>query len=81
VVEEIAHGVKVAVDGAVAWAEKKVEELTSEGDSTGPYTSPATCAPSDMDVIASGVLPGMPTETKSEDDDKEEEDAADERNK
>jgi hypothetical protein len=71
------------VDGAVAWAEKKVEKLTSEGDSTGPYTSPATCAPSDMDVIASGVLPAMPTETKREDGDKKEGDAAgtDEENK
>ena len=63
-VEELAHGVKVVVDGAVAWAERKVEKLTAENDSTGPYTSPATCAPSDMDVIASGILPALPKEEK-----------------
>jgi hypothetical protein len=56
VVEEVVHGVKVVVDGAFAWAEKKVEELSAESDSTGPYTSQATCVPSDLDPIASGVL-------------------------
>jgi hypothetical protein len=60
-VEEVVHGVKAAVDGAIAWAEKKVDALGSEQNSTGPYSSPATCMPSDLDVIASGVLPGMPT--------------------
>lgn len=50
---------KVAVDGAIAWVEKKAEALSSESDNNGPYTSPATCAPSDLDPIASGVLPAM----------------------
>ncbi|KAH8727858.1 hypothetical protein GQ44DRAFT_648163 [Phaeosphaeriaceae sp. PMI808] len=59
-VEEAIHGVKAAVDGAIAWAEKKVDKLASATESTGPYDSPATCAPSDLDVIASGVLPAMP---------------------
>jgi len=59
VVEEVVHGVKTAVDEAIAWAEKKVDELSSGSDSTGPYTSPATCAPSDLDPIASGILPAM----------------------
>ncbi|KAF2027231.1 hypothetical protein EK21DRAFT_91663 [Setomelanomma holmii] len=62
VVEEVVHGVKVAVDAAIAWAERKVDDLSSEADSTGPYTSPATCVPSDLDAIASGVLPAMPTQ-------------------
>lgn len=68
-VEAAVHGMRAAVEGAVAWAEKKVEELGSKADNTGPYTSPATCAPSDMDPIASGVLPAMPpqqTENASE---------------
>ncbi|KAF1916253.1 hypothetical protein BDU57DRAFT_516246 [Ampelomyces quisqualis] len=58
-VEVVVHGMKVAVDGAITWAEKKVEKLGSNTDNTGPYTSPATCAPSDLDPIASGVLPAM----------------------
>jgi hypothetical protein len=62
VVEAAVHGMKVAVEGAVAWAEKKVEELGSKTDNTGPYASPATCAPSDMDPISSGVLPAMPSQ-------------------
>jgi hypothetical protein len=60
VVEEVVHGVKAVVGGAIAWAEKKVEDLSSEADSTGPYTSQATCVPSDLDPIASGVLATMP---------------------
>jgi hypothetical protein len=54
------HGVKAAVGGAIAWAEKKVDDLSSQSDSTGPYTCQATCVPSDLDPIASGVLAAMP---------------------
>jgi hypothetical protein len=61
VVEEVVHGAKAAVDGAIVWATRKAEELSAEADSTGPYTSPATCMPSDLDAIATGVLPAMPT--------------------
>jgi hypothetical protein len=69
VVEEVVHGVKAAVDGAIAWAEKKADALSSESDSTGPYTSIATCVPSDMDPIASGALPAvLKEEEKSEED-------------
>lgn len=57
---------KAAVDGALTWAEKKSEELSLEQDSTGPYTSPATCVPSDLDAIANGILPAMPTERQPE---------------
>jgi hypothetical protein len=64
-VEVVVHGVKVAVDGTIAWAEKKVEELGSTTDNIGPYTSPATCAPSDLDPIASGVLPAMPLQQEN----------------
>jgi hypothetical protein len=56
VVEEAVHGVKVVVDGAIAWVGNKVDELSAESDSTGPYTPQATCVPSDLDPIASGVL-------------------------
>lgn len=66
-VEDVAHEVKVAVDKALDWAEKKADKLSDEADTTGPYTSPATCAPTDMDPIASGFLPAMPTQTKKED--------------
>jgi hypothetical protein len=43
------------------WAEKKVDRLSSteEHEITGPYTSLATCMPSDLDVIASGILPAV----------------------
>ncbi|KAH5683181.1 hypothetical protein HBI21_037280 [Parastagonospora nodorum] len=64
VVEEVVHGVKTVFDGAIAWAEKKADQLSSGSDSTGPYTSPATCAPSDLDPIASGVLPAMLVQEK-----------------
>jgi hypothetical protein len=69
VVEEVVHGVKVAVDGAMAWAEKKAEQPSSEADNNGPYTSPATCAPSDLDPIASGALPIMSTSKKATEED------------
>ncbi|CAO2654325.1 Nn.00g110580.m01.CDS01 [Neocucurbitaria sp. VM-36] len=65
-VDSAVRGMKVAVDGALAWAEKKTDELSAEEDSTGPYTSPATCVPSDLDAIASGILPAMPTQRQSE---------------
>jgi hypothetical protein len=52
--------VKAVVGGAIAWTEKKVDDLSSEADSIGPYTSQATCVPSDLDPIASGVLAAMP---------------------
>ncbi|KAF2640295.1 hypothetical protein P280DRAFT_526603 [Massarina eburnea CBS 473.64] len=63
VAEVVAKGVKEAVTEAVAWADKKVDKLSETNeDGTGPYGSPATCAPSDFDVIATGVLPGMLSE-------------------
>ncbi|KAG9190233.1 hypothetical protein G6011_08321 [Alternaria panax] len=61
IVSEVVQSVKTAVDSAIAWAETKVDSLSAEQNSTGPYTSPATCMPSDLDVIASGILPAMPT--------------------
>ncbi|KAI4634048.1 uncharacterized protein J4E87_001217 [Alternaria ethzedia] len=60
IVSEVVQTVKTAVDGAIAWAEKKVDKLGAEQDTTGPYTSPATCMPSDLDAIASGILPALP---------------------
>lgn len=67
---DIAKGVKAAVDEAVAWAEKKADKLSAEEGGVGPYASPATCIQtSDLDAIASGVLPAMPsqeTENKGE---------------
>lgn len=44
---------------AVVWTERKAEELARGDDHTGPYDSPATAAGgvSDLDVIATGVLP------------------------
>lgn len=71
VVEEVVHDVKAAVDGVVSWAEKKVDELSSEPDSIGPYTSLATCMPSDLDAIATGVLPAMPAQAKDDDTSKQ----------
>ncbi|KAH7081759.1 hypothetical protein BKA63DRAFT_218102 [Paraphoma chrysanthemicola] len=66
-VEEVVHGVKAAVDGAIFWVEKKADELSSHSDSTGPYASPANCASSDLDAIATGASPAMST-TKQNDD-------------
>jgi uncharacterized membrane protein len=59
VVESVVEGVKAVVHEAVAWTEKKVEELAKSEDHAGPYESPATAAGgmSDLDVIATGVLP------------------------
>ncbi|KAF2800571.1 hypothetical protein K505DRAFT_355541 [Melanomma pulvis-pyrius CBS 109.77] len=60
---DIAKGVKAAVDDAVAWAEKKADKLSAEEGGVGPYASPATCLQtSDLDAIASGVLPAMPSQ-------------------
>ena len=42
--------------------------MSSEQDSVGPYTSPAMCVPSDLDVIASGVLPAMPDQQPPDND-------------
>lgn len=46
---------------AVAWTGKKAEELARSDDQMGPYDSPATAAGgiSDLDVIATGVLPAI----------------------
>lgn len=56
-----ASTVKSAVDEALAWTEAKVETLSAKAeDGTGPYGSVSTCAPSDLDAIGQGVLPGMP---------------------
>lgn len=60
--EDAAQGVKVTVEEVIAWAEKKVEKLGAETDDEGPYTSHATCAPSDLDLIGSGVLAAVPAQ-------------------
>ncbi|KAH7091043.1 hypothetical protein FB567DRAFT_517788 [Paraphoma chrysanthemicola] len=74
VVEEVVHGVKAAVDGAISWAEKKAGELRSHSDSAGPYTSPATRAPSELDAIATGVLPAMAIIEQDDDRDRQDKD-------
>lgn len=58
-VEGMVEGVKAVVHEAVVWTERKAEELAHAEDRTGPYDSPATAAGgvSDLDVIATGVLP------------------------
>ncbi|KAF2711664.1 hypothetical protein K504DRAFT_351973, partial [Pleomassaria siparia CBS 279.74] len=53
------------VDDAVAWVEKKAEKL-SEEEGVGPYASPATCMPSDLDAIATGILPAVPSQETEE---------------
>ncbi|KAI4952865.1 hypothetical protein J4E86_006401 [Alternaria arbusti] len=60
IVSDVVETVKTAVDSAIAWAEQKVDKLSAEQDTTGPYASPATCMPSDLDAIASGILPALP---------------------
>lgn len=67
VAKGVVRGVKTAVDEAVAWAEKKGGNLSAADDGTGPYASPGTCAPSDLDPIASGILPAMPAHKASKD--------------
>lgn len=62
---DVAQGVKAAVSDAVAWTEAKVEKLSAKReDGVGPYGSLSTCAPSDLDPIAQGVLPALPIEKK-----------------
>lgn len=58
VVDNVVEGVKSALHEAVAWTEKKADEL-AKSEETGPYGSLATCAGgvSDLDGIAMGVLP------------------------
>jgi hypothetical protein len=62
--------VKTAVDDALAWTEAKVEKLSAKTeDGTGPYGSVSTCAPSDLDPIAQGVLPAaLPVPRAKEDE-------------
>ncbi|KAI4688382.1 hypothetical protein J4E81_007978 [Alternaria sp. BMP 2799] len=60
IVSDVVETVRTAVDSAIAWAEQKVDKLGAEQDTTGPYASPATCMPSDLDAIASGILPALP---------------------
>ncbi|RAR10002.1 hypothetical protein DDE83_005217 [Stemphylium lycopersici] len=66
-ISEVIHGARAAVDDALAWAEKTVEALGSNQDGVGPYDSPGTCMPSDLDPIASGILPAMPNKTQHDD--------------
>ncbi|KAH9869313.1 hypothetical protein IAQ61_006519 [Plenodomus lingam] len=68
VVEKVVHEVKAVIDGVLSWAEDKADGLSAKQDDTGPYSSPALCAPSDMDPIASGILPAMPSEDAREHD-------------
>lgn len=58
-VEGVVEGVKAVVHAAVAWTEKKAEELAKSEDHAGPYDSPAMAAggTSDLDAIAVGILP------------------------
>jgi hypothetical protein len=66
--ENVARGVKTAMGDAVAWAEAKAEMLSAkEEDGTGPYGSMATCAPSDFDAIATGVLRAVSSSEKTQD--------------
>ena len=72
VIEGVVEGVKSAVHEAVAWTERKAEELARSDDHTGPYDSPATAAGgvSDLDVIAIGVLPAtVPVQENGKDND------------
>lgn len=64
---DVAKGVKTALEDVVIWAEKKAEKLSEENEEgVGPYGSPATCIPSDLDPIASGVMPAMEAENVKE---------------
>ncbi|KAI1549232.1 hypothetical protein PtrCC142_003766 [Pyrenophora tritici-repentis] len=68
-VSEVVQSVKTAVDDALTWAENKVDGLHPGQESAGPYTSPATCMPSDLDVIASGLMPAVQGTGQDEDND------------
>lgn len=64
---DLAKGVKTVIDEAIEWTEKKVDELTvDKEEGVGPYASPATCVPSELDPIASGVMPAMEAEKSKE---------------
>jgi hypothetical protein len=67
-VSEVIHSAKTAVDDALSWAEKKVGSLGSGKGGTGPYDSPATCAPSDLDAITSSILPAVPKKSYKDKD-------------
>ncbi|KAJ4992606.1 hypothetical protein SVAN01_01989 [Stagonosporopsis vannaccii] len=74
-VEGVVEGVKAVVHEAVVWTEKKAEELARTEDHAGPYDSPATASGgvSDLDVIATGVLPAT---VPAQEDGKDEESCA-----
>jgi hypothetical protein len=43
--------------------EQKADKLSNEEeDGVGPYASPGLCTPSDLDAIATGILPAMPSQ-------------------
>lgn len=67
-VSEVIQGAKSVVDDALSWAEKKVGSLGLEQGGTGPYDSPATCMPADLDAIASGILPAIPNKEQGDED-------------
>ena len=55
---------KTAVDDAMSWAENKASAVHLDKENIGPYNSPATCMPSDLDAIANGILPAMPNKSQ-----------------
>ncbi|KAF2739476.1 hypothetical protein EJ04DRAFT_607879 [Polyplosphaeria fusca] len=64
---ELASELRDLVGDAAALVEKKVNELDVE-QGPGPYGSPGTCAPSDLDAIASGALPAVVSQETAESD-------------
>jgi hypothetical protein len=51
---------KAVINEAIGWADRKAGDLSADKEEgAGPYGSPATCVPSDLDPIASRVLPAM----------------------
>ncbi|KAF3010815.1 hypothetical protein E8E13_008499 [Curvularia kusanoi] len=69
-VEGVVEGLKTVVHKAVAWTEKKAEGLAHSEDRAGPYDSPATATAgiSDLDAIATGVLPATVPVQEAEQD-------------
>ncbi|USP79969.1 hypothetical protein yc1106_07243 [Curvularia clavata] len=63
-ISDVIRTAKTAADNALSWAEKKAVFLHSEKEKVGPYSSPATCMLSDLDAIANGILPAMPTKSQ-----------------
>jgi hypothetical protein len=60
---DIAEGLKTVVGDAVKWVEDKVEKLGNEREGgLGPYASPASCDPSGLYPLASGIKPAMEAE-------------------